>query len=415
MRGKGEGSVYQQSDGLWAASIELPTRDGSRRRKVVRAKSKAELIKVKLPAVRRQLETTGDVPTASQTVESWMSYWLREVAEKENRPTTVANYRWATNVHIIPVIGKTRLDKVTPSTIRRVNDAVLSKLSPTTAATVHRVMSSAFGVAEREGRMQRNPAALVAAPRIPATNLEVLTVEEFVRLISLFGDNSARYLWATYMLTGTRRGEILGLEWDRVTSVLDLSWQLQRHKVDIVAPADYEYRRLRGGIFLTRPKSKAGWRVVPLVQPLAGILEAWRTAAPENAYGLVFAREDGHPFDPGHISKEWPRILKAAGIDKKVRLHDLRHTAIDMMYEAGVHETTITEIVGHSTRSMTRGYKSRGNRKQLVDGMNQFSALLGLPSVASLELGSVDDFDERESEFVADEVKQVDGEGDLTA
>ena len=71
-------------------------------------------------------------------------------------------------------------------------------------------------------------------------------------------------------------------------------------------------------------------------------------------------------------------MLKAAGIDKRVRLHDLRHTAVDLMYEAGVHETLIQEIVGHSNRAMTRAYKSRGNRPQLTAGMVQFSALLGI-------------------------------------
>ncbi len=42
-RGKGEGSIYKQADGLWAAAITLPPGPGGKqRRKVVRRKSKAD-------------------------------------------------------------------------------------------------------------------------------------------------------------------------------------------------------------------------------------------------------------------------------------------------------------------------------------------------------------------------------------
>lgn len=377
MRGKGEGSVYQRaSDGLWCATLELPSRDGKRRRRVITARQKRDLL-VKLRDERKRLEGAGDIPTASQTVEQWMTYWLREVAVKEVRPKTMANYRSQVKNHVLPVIGKVRLNALAPTHVRRVTAAIEEAgLSPTTGLTVHRILSSAFTAAEREGRIGRNPAKLVQPPRRAVPELEVLDVGEATRLVQLFGAQSEAYLWVSFMLTGARRGEILGLTWDRVTDVLDLSWQLQRHPVEMVAPADYEFRRVKGGLYWTRPKSRAGWRIVPLVDPLAAILEQWRHASPPNPYGLVFATAAGEPIDPDWATKEWPRVLAAAGIDKHVRLHDLRHTAVDLLYEAGVPETVIVEIVGHSSRTMTRAYRSRGNRPQLKAGMEQLSTLL---------------------------------------
>jgi integrase len=289
----------------------------------------------------------------------------------------MANYRSFVTGHIIPTIGQVRLPQLAPAHIRKVTAAIEGKgLSPTTGLTAHRIMASAFAAAEREGRITRNPAKLVQAPRRAATALEVLTAEEVRRFVRTFGTSPDSYLWVTFMLTGARRGEILGLQWDRVTDHLDLSWQLQRHPVDIVAPADYEYRRLDGGLYLTRPKSRAGWRIVPLVDPLKLILSQWRDRAPANPHGLVFARADGRPIDPDRATEAWTKALTAAGIGKHVRLHDLRHTAVDLLYEAGVPETTIQEIVGHSTREMTRAYKSRGNRAQLTDAMTRMAALL---------------------------------------
>jgi integrase len=91
---------------------------------------------------------------------------------------------------------------------------------------------------------------------------------------------------------------------------------------------------------------------------------------------LVFAR-DGRPFDPDQVSREWRDVLARVGVDKNVRLHDLRHTAVDLLLMAGVPEDVVMEIVGHSTRATTRAYKSR-NSPRVRAAMEQLSALLAI-------------------------------------
>jgi len=381
MRGKGEGSIYKRKDGMWVGSIELNPRPGNPRpRKVVTARLKSDLI-IKFEKAKAEAKRNGDMPTSSQSVEQWMTEWLERIAVKELRPKTMANYRSFTKNHILPVIGNVKLDRLTPRHVMEVTDRLEESHSGTTAKTAHAIMSSAFRSAEEWGRISSNPAHVAKAPRTEATSLEVLDLEEVGRLIGQFRGDAERYLWAVFILTGARRGEILGLQWDRVTDVLDLQWQLQRHPVNIVAPADYEYQRLSGGLYLTRPKTKKSTRVVPLVPPLSGILAQWKEIAPANPHGLVFATAGGEPIDPDFASKQWPKILEAAGITKHIRLHDLRHSAVDLLYGAGVDVDTIMEIVGHSTRAMTREYKSRGNRPQLTDAMTKMSALLGIESL----------------------------------
>lgn len=380
-RGKGEGSLFRDANGYWTISVELPPIEGKRRRKVVRSKDKNVAIR-KLTQLKMELQAHGDLPTSSQTVEQWITYWLDNIAIKDIRPKTLNGYRSVIKNHIIPVIGSVRLDKLTAAHIRRVTDRLESSHTSTYALNAHRVLSSALTVAEREGRIHRNVAKLTKAPRKERSQLEVLSTDEAAQLIRMFGDTPDAYMWAAFLLTGARRGELLGLEWDRVGDDVELSWQLQRYGDEFNPPKDYEYRKLTETLYLTRPKSAAGWRVIPLVDPLKSILEQWREVAPSNEYGLVFTMPNGEPIDPDFATKKWPKVLADAGIEKNVRLHDLRHTTVDLLYEAGVPESIIMEIVGHSSRAVTRGYKSRGNRPQLTQAMNSLSELISAQSIS---------------------------------
>jgi integrase len=376
-RAKGEGSVFFAADrNLYIGRIPLPPGpDGKRRRKEVTAKTKADLLK-KMSALKKQLEQQGDLHTATLTVNQWLDYWMREVVTPTRRPKTAASYR--SNLKWVrEAIGKMRLPDVKPEHIRRVIALMKSNdLSSTYQRNVHSVMGSTFADAEREERIPRNPVELVPAPRKAVTDLHALTAPEAVDLLELFSQSHEGALWATFILTGARRGEVLGLQWDRVTDELDLSWQLQRITDGQTLPDGFEYQHLTDGLYLTRPKTRAGWRVVPLVDPLLSILERYRDTGPKNQFDLLFARPNGHPFDPDFITKQWIKIREAAGIARNVRVHDLRHTTVDLLYAAGVDEVTIQAIIGHSSRAMSRAYKSKSDRDALRRGMLQLSASL---------------------------------------
>lgn len=394
-RGKGEGSFTRVPKDknlplkYWQGSIEIPAIDGTRRRFTVRSKDKATAL-AKLDDAKLKLRERGDLHTRGETVEHWFNYWLNQIAVKRVRPKTFIGYESVARLHIIPTIGHVRLDKLTPTHVRRVHQRMEENgASSTYVLNAHRVMSVALKAAERENRIHRNPTDLVDAPLKAVARQEALTIDEAIRVLSYVADTPLGARWATALLTGARRGEVLGLEQDRVTDVLDLSWQLQRLRVTggkPVVPANYEYRHLTGGLYLTRPKSRAGWRVIPLVDPLRSILER-AAATVDNEWGLMFTVEQRTkqgvptgrrmPIDPDQDSRAWKDTLRAAGIERNVVLHGLRHTAVDLLYEAGVPESVIVEIIGHSSRSMTRQYKTRGNRGQLIDAMERMSALLG--------------------------------------
>ena len=390
MRGKGEGSIFKDARGLWTAIVELPPSDGKRRRKVIRSKDKRTVID-KLGDLQRELKLRGDLPTADQTVEQWFTYWLDNIAAREVRPKTLGGYRSAVKQHIIPEIGSTRLERLTAAHIRRVTDRVTRLgLTSTYALNVHRIMSSSLEKAYREGRISRNPASMTSAPRKSVAAIEAFTLDEALAVFEhVSRDPVMGARWATSLLTGARRGEVLGIERDRVADVIDLSWQLQRLKVQANgkpdAPADFEYRHLEGGLYLTRPKSSSGWRIIPLVDPLRAMLERHMAAVDPGPHGLLFTRSGGRPIDPDQDSDAWRSVLVETRIERDVNLHGLRHTAVDLLYLAGVPEDVIQQIVGQSVLTVTRGYRTRGEvyRQRLTAAMEIFSAQFTRPEIGT--------------------------------
>jgi len=341
----------------------------------------------KMRETREELRTNGDVVTNAPTVEEWLIFWLRNVTRV--RPLVRDQYESLATRHVIPAIGNVKLNRLTTSHVRRVHQHFTDLgLSSTYARNAHWMLSGALSDAVRDGKTPSNPCDRVDAPPAAKTTLEALTVGQAVELIGRCVDafkadlyDSETVMYATHLLTGARRGEVLGLEWDRVGDVLDLSWQLQRLKAGTAFRPDFEYRHVTKGYFLTRPKTSKSWRIIPLVDPLRTLLAEHRAHAPVNGFGLVFASRVRHqPVDPSAASNAWADYRPTV-TDKPVRLHDLRHTTADLLYEAGIPEDLIEEILGHSTRAMSRHYKSTGNLARLTDAMKKLSAFLDKPGI----------------------------------
>jgi len=292
-------------------------------------------------------------------------------------------------------LGRKTLGKISAQDVRRLHDTMAATpkdpalrdgrelpedtvmLSSTYVLLAHNALSVMLGAAMNEGKISANPCDMVSRPRKRKLEQQALTLEQTIDLLRYVLGTKNGALWACSLLTGARRGEVIGLEWDRVTDSLDLSWQLQRITDIKKVPNDFEYRQIKGTLFLTRPKSQSGWRVIPLVEPLKSILELHRqdAIAGDDGFDLVF-REDGRPWDPDRVTKAWKALMREADLPEDVVLHGARHGVVDLLYAAKVPEDLIQAIVGHSTRAMTRAYKTRTDTERAREGMQALSALL---------------------------------------
>lgn len=388
-RQRGDGSLFQRSNGLWVARVDLGIGgDGRRRSREVSSMSYATAA-AKLKALRRQIEDHGGAPGVGLTLEAWLTYWLTDVAPAQVKPTTLAAYRSCVTQHINPVIGKYRLGKLEPRHVREMRVSLEARDKPLAQTTILKaqvVLAKALKDAQREGKVNRNVAELVARPKPPQVDKEPLTPDQVKAFLRANSGDRLIARWVAAFFTGERQGELLGMEWNRVdldAGEVDVSWQLQRlgyrhtcgqppakgqpwpcgvrRAADCRAgsvldvPRDFTHRRLEGGLVLTRPKSKKGARLVPLHPFLVAALRLHAATQEANPHGLVFTRPGGRPLDPRVDLSDWYAALALAGLPRS-GTHIARHTTAQLLRAGRTDRDVMKDLMGHTTEAVTSAY-----------------------------------------------------------
>lgn len=404
-RPKSTGSISQRkSDLRWVGTIDLESDSGTRDRKYVYVNPRLPNGKMmtddqaiaavdrKLTLLKRELVENGGLIKNSPKLEDWLDKWL-SIAQTDVRPKTFASYRSTVEQYLKPSIGRVRLDKLTPEHVEKAHKYVIGKgLSTRTASLTYQVLSLALDTAVNYNKITRNPAKRVKRPRTKKNAAIVLTASEANKVMATVANDALGSRIFAAFHTGARQSELLGLEWDRVyditnaetgetTTRIELSWQLQNFswqhgcktpcgrtasacpKRTVNAPADYEMRHLTGVLWLTRPKSKAGFRTITLVEPLKSMINARREFArmEPNPFNLVWTRPNGNPWSHRADNRYWEESLVRAGFPSEGKkpyatLHSARHTAASLSAKSGSRIEVIQKVLGHSTAAMSRNY-----------------------------------------------------------
>jgi integrase len=373
----GASTVYRGSDGYWHGRVTVGVRDDGRPdRRHVQARTQAEVI-AKVRGLERERDS-GRVPRPGRhwTVASWLEHWVENIAAPAVRANSLAAYRVAVRVHLVPGIGSHRLDRLQPEHLERLYAKMIHDGSrPATAHQAHRTIRTALGEAVRRGYITRNPAALAKAPRLADEEIEPYSVEEVRRVLTAARHrrNSAR--WALALALGLRQGEALGLQWsdvdlDRASLVVRRGRQRPKYEHGCRGTCGRVHAGYCPDRKPVRPdtaetKSRAGRRVVGLPDELVLLLRHHRDEqARERAVagqlwegaGWLFASPTGRPLNPNTDYHEWKRLLREAGV-RDGRLHDARHTAATVLLLLGVPERAVMGIMGWSHSAMAVRYQ----------------------------------------------------------
>ncbi len=347
----GRSTIVKNADGRWHGFVSMGSKgDGRRDRRHVSAATRAGAVaKVKELEAKRD---AGVVSGRSMLADEWLTYWVENIASVRVRPRTLNSYRAMIRMHLLPYIGKRRLDQLQPEHLEQTYKELLAKgLSPASVLRVHRMLHRALKIAMQRERVARNVATLVEPPRQerPKTP-EPLDVEECKRVLAAAegARNAAR--WTVALALGLRQSEALGLQWKDID--LDrgaLSVRRGLHRV----PGE--------GLVFTEPKTDRSRRTIAVPAPLIEGLRRQRAAQNEERlvagtewddWDLVFTQPNGRPLDKHSDYEAWVKLLQRSKV-RHIRLHDGRHTAATLLLTAGVHPRVVMELLGHSQMRTT--------------------------------------------------------------
>jgi integrase len=349
-RSRGDGAVFQRADGRWEGRLDLGWQDGKRRRKFVYGRTKAEAL-AKLRQAQRQAAEGTLVVSERTTVEQFLKSWL-DAVRPTLRPGTWRRYEQYVRVHTVPVIGRVKLAKLTPQHLQRLYTLRLTAgAAPQTVVHLHRTLHRALNQALRWDLVTRNVAALVDPPRVERPEHVALSPIQARRLMQVAKGERLEALYTLALMTGLRRGELLGLRWQ------DVDLESRRLVIRRSLQIDGEGRWVLGA-----PKTKRSRRPVLLTATAAEALRRHRdrqAAEREQAadlwhdQDLVFANTVGNPVGEKELlHRSFYPLLERAGLPK-VRFHDLRHSTATLLLGEGVHPKIVSELLGHSQIGIT--------------------------------------------------------------
>jgi integrase len=345
-RGRGEGSIQKRPDGKWRATISLGIGpDGKRRRKDIYGATKAE-VQRKLRAVQ-SANDAGKLPTTTRTtVAEYLEFWLENISKV--KASTKQRYRQLVTRYVNPVVGKTRLQQLTPIHIDSViSSADKSGLGKTTQRNLFGVLRKSLNDAVKRDLIGGNPCLKCDAPQQAKSQQNIWTAQEAQQFLEHTKDHRLFALFALAAYTGMRQGESLALQWS------DIDWN--RNKITISRTlTDVGGQAVVGD----DAKTDAGSRTISVPTCVMEALDKHRArmmmdSHPTSGSALVFVSHRGTVIRRRNLLRDtFKPSCKAAGVPV-LTWHQMRHSAATMMLESGVPIGNVSKQLGHASSVVT--------------------------------------------------------------
>jgi integrase/recombinase XerC len=214
-----------------------------------------------------------------------------------------------------------------------------AKLKRSSRATVSRKVAAIrgfFSFLAGAGKIRRDPAAQLVAPKIEKRLPVFLPIDDAERLMNGLPHGSAwaerdRALLETLYSTGVRVSELVGLDWEHV---------------------DFDNECVR--VFGKGRKE----RIVPIGEVALDALKEYRTllAKEETLSPAVFVNRRGGRLTTRSVARFVKLYVLCSGTPIAASPHSLRHSFATHLLNQGADLRSIQELLGHSSLSTTQRY-----------------------------------------------------------
>ena len=320
------------------------------------AKKKAEAFAATFEKECRE----GVTSDSRQKFGPYCEYVIKLKEERGAKHSTISSYKDLA-ARVTPVIGHIRLKDLRPDHLNDLytslaqegqNKRTGGKLSAKSILEHHRLISAVLEQAVKEGLVPFNVASRATLPKVERKEVNYFQPEQIADIREALEQESIKWRTLVHMLliTGARRGEILGLKWDKV--------DFERNKIHICNNVLYSADR---GIYEDTPKTASSNRYVALPVETMQLLRKYRAWQNEERLRLgeyyqnqdfVFTQENGKPMHPDSITSWLSKFSKRHGLPH-INPHAFRHTMASMLYFNGMDSISISKRLGHAQVSTT--------------------------------------------------------------
>ena len=200
--------------------------------------------------------------------------------------------------------------------------------------------------------MPYNAAAKATPPKATQHEVNYFQPEDITHILEALEEEPIKWRTATHLLliTGCRRGEIMGLRWDRV--------DFERHQIRIDTNLLYSPKR---GIYTDTTKTTGSTRFIKLPTETMELLKEYRSWYEDfrtqmgdrwTDTGFLFVREDGRPMIPDSLTAWTRKFAERHGLPH-INPHAFRHTMASILINNGADIVSVSKRLGHSKTSTT--------------------------------------------------------------
>lgn len=304
--------------------------------------------------IRTEAEAGAYVGRSSITLAQHYKTWL--AGKRKLRESTRQHYLDVA-VPLMNAYGNLPIQAITKAHLDALVETMLTSggrhgtgRSPSFVKAMLTALSQALDLAVAERRVHSNVARLVERPPMPLPEPLTWTSQQAAAFLEIAAQHPWDALWRLSM-AGMRRGEVLGLTWSRV--------DLDACEITV----DATRVAIRGTVAPSLPKTRRGWRTLPIWADLHASLKALRARQaaerlsqplrPQN--DLLAVHTDGRPILPRHYADTFKKLAGQAGLPI-IPLKNARHTSVTVMREAGVPDFVVAAWHGHDETVMRAVY-----------------------------------------------------------
>lgn len=316
----------------------------------------------------------GNIPPEKRlTFRAYTETWMKTYKDVSLKPTTLSGYRSMLRSHFYPAFGDRIFCQITVQELQEFLNA-RSYLSKKYLSDMVKFFGMIVKDAIEDGVVERDITASrkLTIPSDKSTVREALALEDFLDVVDHLPDLAPkdRRFMGILMYTGLRRGEALGLRWEDIDR--------EQGIIHVLRNVTYHTSTALVGT----PKTKNGYRDVPLVSHLSEILE------PFEPFGYIISstRKPSEPICHSTFVRAWDRINRTVDLHGATP-HIFRHTFLTIMAGLNVDIKTLQAIAGHSDIQITMNRYVHKRTEGLIEAGNMFETqILCERNVKDLEL-----------------------------